>query len=69
MHTTTKRVELTQSQRVTTVRGHERLRYINPLGFKCPCGALPGQLHNIGCTREICPVCEYTMAQCECDHE
>lgn len=64
-----KNVELAQSQHVLTVRGVERLRYMGPHGFACQCGAISGQLHNIGCNREICPVCEFSMAYCECDHE
>ncbi len=33
------------------------------------CYATSGQLHIIGCDREICPVCDGELVQCECFEE
>ena len=33
----------------------------------CPqCGCKKGELHHIGCSHEICPICEGLLAICSC---
>lgn len=40
------------------------------IGDKCVCprcGCSEGELHEIGCSHEICPICEGMLAICSCE--